>query len=231
MKYKKSNGAFTLAEVLITLSVIGVVAAMTIPTLFGYINDLELRAGFRRNYSDLTATTLMIKKDYDGSLIGNITSLTDLRDKYAKYYKIIQSCNNSSADGCWHKANEWKEMDGTQNAAVTDPGLVLNNGVLLVFENYFSSNCDSTGGTTSAHTTLTNVCGDIMIDVNGSKKPNTIGRDIFYAWILSNSIRAWGSDSDIGDSSSSTCTPTGGGWGCAHFLVTGKDNYVANGTH
>lgn len=42
------KNAFTLAEVLITLGIIGVVAAMTIPTLMNKTNDAELKSAYKK---------------------------------------------------------------------------------------------------------------------------------------------------------------------------------------
>ena len=44
--------AFTLAEILITLGIIGVVAAMTIPTLVANYRTKALKSGFKKSYSD-----------------------------------------------------------------------------------------------------------------------------------------------------------------------------------
>ena len=53
-KIREKNSAFTLAEVLITLGIIGVVAAMTIPTLISKYQHLVLETGFKKSYSALT---------------------------------------------------------------------------------------------------------------------------------------------------------------------------------
>ena len=44
---------FTLAEVLITLGIIGVVAAMTIPTLISNTNGAKFRSQFKKTLSTL----------------------------------------------------------------------------------------------------------------------------------------------------------------------------------
>ncbi len=61
--------AFTLAEVLITLGIIGVVAAMTIPTLISNTNGAQFKTGFKKALSTLNQMTLMnlAIEDYDMS--------------------------------------------------------------------------------------------------------------------------------------------------------------------
>ena len=62
--------AFTLAEVLITLGIIGVVAAMTLPTLINDKRNKELEAGFKKAYSIIQ--TAFNKMSYDeGQIINN----------------------------------------------------------------------------------------------------------------------------------------------------------------
>ena len=47
------NPAFTLAEALITLGIIGVVAAITIPMLYSKYQKLVIEEGLKKTYSDL----------------------------------------------------------------------------------------------------------------------------------------------------------------------------------
>ena len=62
--YDKKFG-FTLAEVLITLGIIGVVAAMTIPTLIANTNSAKFRAQFKKTLSTLNQAGLMAQAQYD----------------------------------------------------------------------------------------------------------------------------------------------------------------------
>ncbi|MBQ8460280.1 type II secretion system protein [bacterium] len=62
---KNKKAAFTLAEVLITLGIIGVVAAMTIPTLMANIKGMRNRAQFKKTLSTLNQAVRMNKANYD----------------------------------------------------------------------------------------------------------------------------------------------------------------------
>lgn len=61
-EYKK---AFTLAEVLITLGIIGVVAAITIPTLIANTNNQKYRSQFKKTVSTLSQAAKMSQAMYD----------------------------------------------------------------------------------------------------------------------------------------------------------------------
>lgn len=62
--------AFTLAEVLITLGIIGIVAQMTIPALMNSVQDKTYATQLKKEVSVLNSATEMVKMDNGGSLIG-----------------------------------------------------------------------------------------------------------------------------------------------------------------
>ena len=61
----KKRFGFTLAEVLITLGIIGVVAAMTIPTLIQNTNSVKFESQFKKSISTLSQAALMSQAQYD----------------------------------------------------------------------------------------------------------------------------------------------------------------------
>ena len=70
MKANSKVPAFTLAEVLITLGIIGVVAAMTIPNLIANTNGAKYRSGFKKAISTLNQAGLMAQAQYDYDFAG-----------------------------------------------------------------------------------------------------------------------------------------------------------------
>lgn len=58
---------FTLAEVLITLGIIGVVAAMSIPTLISNTNSAKFSAQYKKTLASLNQAVLMAQAQYDQS--------------------------------------------------------------------------------------------------------------------------------------------------------------------
>ena len=67
---------FTLAEVLITLGIIGVVAAMTIPTLIANTNGAKFRSQFKKSISTLNQAGLMSQAQYDFDYAGTTEKCT-----------------------------------------------------------------------------------------------------------------------------------------------------------
>ena len=189
---------FTLAEILITLTVIGVVAALTIPTLLQNTNQAELKTALKRDFADLSQATLSIKNDLGGSFVnafpGDWTGSESLKNAFKGKLSYIKECRGTttwggsgtgaSAEGCWHGANEWQALSGAKLAEETPSGLILSNGTLMFFISE-RSNCtldlNPYGGTYKR-------CGFIDIDVNGFKKPNTMGKDIFEFSVTSDTL-------------------------------------------
>ena len=139
---------FTLAEVLITLGIIGVVAAMTIPTLISNTNGAQFKTGFKKALSTLNQAAIMqvAMEDYDfssleavsdtvtqgsgrtmGHVIGTRTQASPLQNyvfpsKVEWYFTgtCTQQEINDAADGsaCDGVANTTTEV--TKNTSVTD---------------------------------------------------------------------------------------------------------------
>ena len=81
--------AFTLAEVLITLGIIGIVAAMTIPTLMSKIQEKRYTTQYKKIFSELNQTMKMLEND-ESSPITMCKSFDDtcFRDQFATKMKI-----------------------------------------------------------------------------------------------------------------------------------------------
>lgn len=225
---RKQNG-FTLAEVLITLGVIGVVAAMTIPPLMNKTNDAELRSSFKKIYSELAQTTAKLANENGGDLVGLFTSSNVLRDYYKTSLSFSKECDATQSPGiCWHATANYKSFSGDTPEIWGDvySGLILNNGALLLFVNNGSVNyvnCTATCGSTLR-------CGFFLVDVNGFKNPNVIGRDIFVINILKDKLLPSGSgpsgSCDYDNCGSTVVTGASAkyaGCGCGEWVIENKD--------
>lgn len=191
--------AFTLAEVLITLGIIGIVAAMTIPTLIKNSQNAELKTAWKKAYSDISNATNLLIQDNGGDLTGVLDYSSNTLDQFNKYLKFTKTGNFSTTNEvCWSK-NDTSENTWEKCAA-------LPNGTLMLFAGYNSS-CT---GYTTAHPA--GVCQIIRIDVNGLKGPNKAGKDIFSVWVEKNKVTPYGIQGD--HSNVSSCDSTGG-LGCA----------------
>jgi len=199
---------FTLAEILITLTVIGVIAALTIPTLLQNTNQAELKATWKKEFADLNQATISIVNDAGGTFKGSFSNGVDARDKYLSKLSYIKSCSGSRWEGCWHIPNESSGYDGTPNPVNFNiPGAILSNGTLITFLG-FNPDCTTNWGDDF------NFCGELVVDVNGFKKPNAYGKDIFAAFITENLLLPRGAHESftdcigVGSESGISCSAT-----------------------
>jgi len=195
--------AFTLAEVLITLGIIGVVAAMTIPTLMNKTQNAELKTALTKEVSVLSQAIIQIREDNGGTLdsvFGN--EYTNNFLPFAKYLSIVKTCNNNLAtEGCWHNDQKWYDYYGTPIVLVSQTfysqniGAVLQDGSFVIAGSAGSPTCDSGAwisqegsGSYGWQSGWPLDCAILMVDVNGFKGPNRAGKDIFSLSIRKSGI-------------------------------------------
>lgn len=170
--------AFTLAEVLITLGIIGVVAALTIPTLVNNYRKKQFETGLKKEYSVLLQALDMYKQDNETPLKKEDTDQShgEFKNKIKPYLKILVDCGDEQAgkyeakcvqNGYYtqDKKYTYKTYSGNiANEDLFDDGqIILNDGSHLLFENV------GNGGAVF-----------VSIDVNGyNKLPNKWGEDVF----------------------------------------------------
>ena len=189
------RAAFTLAEVLITLGIIGVVAALTIPSLIAKYQEQQLKAQFKKTYSTMAQALQFVVLDNGGDVAcyrGNddvtgggvgTTECIALYKKLAEKMKYVKYCPSRSYDnGCipeyksYHSGAcyGYSESD-MNNFAFT---YVLADGSLLI----------SYGQGREAI---------FAVDINGKKGPNERGKDLFSFSILRSESGGYYFDKDI----------------------------------
>lgn len=206
---KKS--AFTLAEVLITLGIIGIVAAMTIPTLMNNTNNEALKVSWKKVFSVLSNAAVSIKYDNGDNMLGIATTTDNLRDAFLNKLLYQKKCNAGSPLGdCWHKAGAYKTLDGLDPwNTVNFSRAILNDGSMIAVNNSIDATC-AQGGTIDPASPA-DTCGEIYIDVNGFKGPNKVSKDVFGVWVTKRGLKPHGQEDSL---PADDCT-NGQGWACA----------------
>jgi prepilin-type N-terminal cleavage/methylation domain-containing protein len=175
LQYKKS--AFTLAEVLITLLIIGVVASLVIPNIINDSKEAEYNAGVKKVYSDLSNALKMALINNGGSINVGSGNSTAARVLLRNDFCNIMTCTKfdtiinifGPADYKYYKGG----YIGYPSTGDNSPSAILNNGYFLVFGSY--ENCNYNG---------ISACGYLRVDINGSKGPNMIGKDLYTFHII-----------------------------------------------
>lgn len=175
----KEKSAFTLAEVLITLGIIGIIAALTIPGLLTKCKEMQYRTAYKKVYSslnqaikyaqeddgvDLTLNAKFIDEAYTGDFnIGEIFKFI------SKYYNAKTTCFDNNADKCWVCEGGESGCTSSCEGATGAPDWQGCRKSSYAF-------IDANG---VAYYLYKNSEFPILIDVNGSRKPNQLGRDRF----------------------------------------------------
>lgn len=193
----KKCRAFTLAEVLITLGIIGIVAAMTMPSLIAnyqkkvFVNQLKKSVsiweqGFQKMLADNGVDSLVdtdvfsaITGTFCRASDGNISACNNFYEYLKKYYNIV----DISPTGDYKYSNLPKEQapfypDNSRNGTK----IVFSDGSMIIRYNFEKNAetpvypCETIKNAGGKYCTIV---GNITIDVNGFKNPNVVGRDLF----------------------------------------------------
>lgn len=208
---------FTLAEVLITLGIIGVVAALTLPVLIQKNRETELTSRAKKTYSTISQAVKMVEARNDTP--GDISALFDgegnpnsfeLAQNFAKYFNGAKVCQNAYEKGCaqyYYKISyAIPRTDGNGILTEWDPKtiakIVLPDETVIGIQQYPSCEWVQTSYKTDAFGNIlkdengnnlttsgtSTVCADIIFDTNGSKNPNKFGADSFAIQVFKNKI-------------------------------------------
>lgn len=225
---KESKIAFTLAEVLITLGIIGVVAAMTIPSLIQSYKEKATVTAVKQSYSIFAQALKMVTIDNP-----DLSALTDsslsakensqiMFNEISKHIKKVKSCDvDKKCMGNTYYLNLNNEKVSnwdTYNNLVTG---VLANGTSFWI---LSLPASISGEETYA--------GQIGIDINGNKRPNKFGVDFFWFTFNKNGeLFAGRGEGTGGIYWNCELSPSNSNWsngyGCSEWIIThGNMDYL-----
>lgn len=185
MNFKNVKSAFTLAEVLITLAILGVISALAIPTFVANSNGKEISAASKKAYSSLCQAYKAILSNNDGWDWSNgsyAVRTVSMKDSFKKYLTVVK---DDAAENIFPTAyaqyNNNTPLVNTSNWTGKS-ALILNDGIYVFFDP--SSNvCNKSLP-----------CGQVFVDVNGKKGPNKVGKDFIEFNIDNGDILPYGAD-------------------------------------
>lgn len=181
---KNKYSAFTLAEVLITLLIIGVIAAITIPIIMNEFQTVQQRTQFKKAFTTINNAIYKIKSNvgyypncfygYNGGSASFTECNTLFFPELKKNLNIVQDCtNNAYANGCIPYYNDnaiggcpgFSQNNMQNNATV----YVLADGMIIIL--YYTG------------------MGLFAVDINGQKPPNKWGYDLYtFDWQGNNDL-------------------------------------------
>ena len=179
---QKYNKGFTLTEVILTIAIIGVIVSMTIPVLTTKIQKNQAYTGVMKALSSLSQAAISLRTNNSETFSGIAYSDSDLANAFSDKFKVVTFCNDSSdSANCYDVANV-KNLNGGNYEGVTNflsnhPKFLTNDDFVYTFIiTDATSNC---GSSSYVRNSIDEGCGEVYVDVNGKKSPNTVGKDIF----------------------------------------------------
>ena len=190
------KNAFNFAEVMITMTVIGVVAALTMPGVVALYHEKEYVAQLEKSLSQFEQAmqNIMFRyecTDIDCTGVFESTSSDNawnnkFEEEMRKSIRIIKIAKTGTAimpsikskylkprDTFLTTNSDWRSTSGFK--FMTPDGvmyLVEPKGCIPVAHQYIS--------------TINNLCAEVLIDVNSERRPNQYGRDIFKFIVAQN---------------------------------------------
>lgn len=175
MKKRFMKKAFTFAEILVVLGIIGVIAAATIPGLNNYAKNKQYRTKVFKTYGALGDATNMLLQEYRSTAYFP----SDLHSAYAQYLNIEKICDGTTIKGC-NTTDKIKMASGKDDSSYGDNGILLTDGTSLIISRGYGA-VDHYGITDDDKN---NTFATIQIDANGAQPPNKWGTDRWLALIV-----------------------------------------------
>ena len=179
--------AFTLAEILITLAIIGVVAVLTLPALIQNYNEKAWSTAQDVFTKRLEVATRQMNTE---EKLAGYSNTMDFVNELKKYIKITRVCDNSNITKCFNKEVIWNEgedpidMSTIKNAASLGQEDWDTDTVAVQFANGVNAiiayNPNTTQEPFNNQFSATSNSMAILYDVSGNKNPNTNGKDIAH---------------------------------------------------
>ena len=169
----KNSFAFTLAETLIVIGIIGVVAALTLPNLNSSTGDKEKVVKLQKLYSNMNDALGRAQVVYGPINTwpkdGNHTER--MMNRLFEFMKVSKNCGLAdSSKTCWFESLS----DQNFGSFITADG-----SSVFVYSDFSCNECELKSGECT--------CGSIQVDIDGVKKgKNQPGTDIFYFLITKN---------------------------------------------
>ncbi len=198
--------AFTLAEILATLTIIGVIAAITIPNLNQTSQNNQYVAGCLKSYSVLSQMVTKMKVANGPIGFGSLwTNEKELAKAMVEQLNVIDQSEDEAT------RSDVKSLKG-EESTLSGMSFTTADGMI-----YYFSKDDCTGKGYVADDS-TACLGSFAVDVNGLKGPNAYGKDIFFFGL----IRGEGILPAGSYDGSSDCISGGAGVTCAAKVIKEK---------
>ena len=184
---------FTLAEVLITLGVIGVVAALTLPNLLQNHQKKVFVTQLQRTVNLISNSATALQGDNNAASLADsylVAVNNDYKNAQGKfmntYFKVARDCGTDNKGACL--GDTYYSLDRSKSYNLNDDldsdfyCVTINTGATVCMDGMRSDDTDGSGAIDSHGYSV------VVVDVNGPSGPNTNGRDLFEFSLFSSGV-------------------------------------------
>ncbi len=206
---------FTIAEIIIVLSIIGIIAQVTLPELIGNVQESIWKNAAKEAYSKASQAVQQMRMEDGGTLNGYVDTTRSFKPVFMKHFKVMKDCGDLDCISSTNVSNVYKTLN---NAVITSAsGYYIDDGQFITTDGMFWA----IENDWSVHIIL------ITVDVNGyNKKPNVYGRDVFMFEIRNDNLIPEGAENTRYDTAG-YCNKSVGtafqGLGCMYNVMQGID--------
>jgi prepilin-type N-terminal cleavage/methylation domain-containing protein len=208
---------FTLAEVLITLGIIGVVASLTLPALIANHKRKEWQTAMLKQYSLMQQVLLQMEADSGSALNPEDYPVRTFKPVFMQYFSVAKDCGMVGCIPAVASSDIYSTYSGKPaNTKYFDDGqFITSDGLMYMIEN------------PANESTPRRVW--ILVDTNGHlKKPNKLGYDVFaFELMPDGKLLPMGAENTAFADKSLYCSETSAneanGLGCTYYALTDKD--------
>ena len=214
---------------MITLGIIGVVAAMTLPTLIQKQQEKETIVKLKKAYSMLSQSYMFAVEKYGTPDLWGMKTMNDpithqiMAGNLSEFMKLTENCIGKDSDYIKkHCLASDTLSDTTKYASV-----VLADGTKLVFRNW-----DADCRANIAQEDKNNTCGEILVDYSTKKKLARIGYNRFGFLMTKDGIIPYGTEDGLfkfekacysGESNPYPSFTTGSNYACTAWVVVNEN--------
>lgn len=229
-RQKLYSRAFTIAEILIVLGIVGIVAEITIPSVVKDFQEAVIRTAFLKQVSVLSQITESYLADNGGTFMGEFVNRPAVITKFLQPYLLTTKvCADSVDTTCIHHSSlsltSLPVNTSTLSLSNWSTSVITNDGVYIHVGNAFND-CTIWGS----------ACVAGEIDINGDKGANRTGYDTFNWTLLPNKIifshPAYSSTDDVNTKCIKQPASGWNGWtnkgyGCGMRIIEGMSKWSA----
>lgn len=188
--------AFSLAELIIVLGLVGMIANLTLPSLIRDAKETSMVSQVKKAYSVLSRACTMAINESGAPQGWGITAgaSAPMLTTITPYLNVVKDCTDGST-GCWPTGIAYRYLSNAEFGIIDEagyPSIKLTDGS-IIYGYGDAATCTNPVGTSAA---LQSECGRYAVDVNGQRGPNQWGHDLVQFYLTRLGIIPLGTETD-----------------------------------